>query len=426
MRILVISNYYPPFEYGGWPQLTHDIVQQLEARGHELLVLASRHGADRLAAPERNIRRVLHLASPNRDHYHPAYTLLYPLRNRQNRRYLVETLRDWQPEIVFQHGMWNMSRVWARDLETLCPERLVYYLANSWPTDLDAHTAYWQNQEGRFWKVKAPIGRLLSRTILAGEAQVRPRFDRILCVSAFIQRYLVEQVGVPVENTRVIHNGIDLQAFSPPEHRDWEPGRLRLLYAGSLVPHKGVHTAVEAMTRLPQLEQVTLTIIGSGHSDYEAGLRRTVAEHNLEGRVHFWPRVSRDEIPQMLSQFDALVFPSIWEEPLARMMQEAMASGLVVIGTPTGGTPELLVDGENGLAFEPENAGMLAEKIALLARDLPLRERMARAARAAVEARFSIDRMGDELEAYFEQMIAERKSKPLRRESSPGALEPVA
>ncbi|MEJ2750959.1 MAG: glycosyltransferase family 4 protein, partial [Anaerolineae bacterium] len=105
---------------------------------------------------------------------------------------------------------------------------------------------------------------------------------------------------------------------------------------------------------------------------------------------------------------DVLLFSSIWPEPLARMVQEAMACGLVVIGTTTGGTPEILRDGENGLTYPAEDTVVLAQKIQQIANDPALRGRLARAARQTVEKQFTMARMIDELEMYFGQIVDEK------------------
>jgi glycosyltransferase involved in cell wall biosynthesis len=90
------------------------------------------------------------------------------------------------------------------------------------------------------------------------------------------------------------------------------------------------------------------------------------------------------------------------------MVQEAMASGLIVIGTTTGGTPEILQDGRNGLTFTAGNAAMLAEKILWLTQNQDKWQFLAQAARQTVEQQFTLSRMVNELEAQFDQLIQAR------------------
>jgi glycogen synthase len=106
-----------------------------------------------------------------------------------------------------------------------------------------------------------------------------------------------------------------------------------------------------------------------------------------------------------LQQFDILIFPSIYEEPLARMTQEAMVSGLVVIGTTTGGTKEILRDGETGFTFAPEDADGLARQVTRLILDPDLCYRVAEAGRQTVLENFTLDKMVKEIEVYLQEVM---------------------
>jgi len=130
-----------------------------------------------------------------------------------------------------------------------------------------------------------------------------------------------------------------------------------------------------------------------------------VSSHHLEDKVSFLGRFPRAEMPALMRKFDALVFPSIWNEPLARVMEEAMASGLVVIGTLTGGTGELLAEGETGLTFQPEHPEMLAQRIEQLYDDPALCRILADNGRDKVIREFGRARMVDEIEAYLENVV---------------------
>ncbi|HEY9709366.1 MAG TPA: glycosyltransferase, partial [Oculatellaceae cyanobacterium] len=90
---------------------------------------------------------------------------------------------------------------------------------------------------------------------------------------------------------------------------------------------------------------------------------------------------------------------------LARITHEAMASGLVVVGTTTGGTKEILRDGETGLTFAPEDADGLAEQVTRLSRDLDLCSRLAQAGRRAVLENFTLDKMVKEIEIYLKDCL---------------------
>jgi glycogen(starch) synthase len=131
-----------------------------------------------------------------------------------------------------------------------------------------------------------------------------------------------------------------------------------------------------------------------------------VARYHLEGRVAFCGRVSRGEIPSVLARYSALVFPSEWDEPLARTPMEALAVGLPVIGTTTGGMGEVLIDDVTALTFPPGDAWTLAAQIERLRQDASLGVRLAREGRRLVERSFSFSRMVDEIETVLAEMGA--------------------
>jgi glycosyltransferase involved in cell wall biosynthesis len=267
--------------------------------------------------------------------------------------------------------------------------------------------------------LKRAIAPLPLRIVAQDRERFQLRFDRVLCVSNAIRQAMLAHLPLDPAGVKVVYNGIDLAAF-PFRRRDvggeagthGPPGGLRLLYAGSLVPHKGVHVAIDALGELARREQLAgarLTIVGSGRPDYEARLHESVAAQGLTGCVQFVGRVARSDMPEQLAAHDVLIFPSAWPEPLARMTQEAMASGAVVVGTLTGGTGEILEDCETGLAFSSGDAVALAQCITRLQADPALFHRLAHNARRQVEAKFGFVRMLDQVEDALNEVTAYSK-----------------
>jgi glycosyltransferase involved in cell wall biosynthesis len=407
MRILYISSFYPPYVIGGWEQLVNDINSALKKRGHIGQVLTSFYGLSR-SLHEDGVDRLLTLES-DVNHYHPFSLLHYRRDVQRNIQITQDEIQQFKPDVVFIHVMWNLNWGVAWAAEQACPQRVVYYVANDWPYAEDVHSSYWHSHARRKIpdEIKKNLAVIVLRNIKRINRNYRPSFPHVLCVSHAIEKSLEKKTSILPENMRVLHNGVETDQFVPPP--DWlenlyKTTHLNILYAGSLVPHKGVHTAIEAMAllnRSPLANHVNLSILGSGHPDYEEKLRKIIEHNALGEKVHFLGRVPRNEMPDLMRKFDVLVFPSIWEEPLARTTQEAMASGLIVIGTLTGGTGELLVEGETGLTFMPEDANGLAEQITNLFNDPELRIRLAQLGRAKVLREFDFNSMIDDLEQYL-------------------------
>lgn len=405
MRLLTVSNFYPPHHVSGYAMLCSDVMESLRARGHETTVLTSTlgHGGE---TTDGHVHRLLTLESPL-DYYRPIEGLAYPIASGRNLRHLRRLAHEFRPDIVFVWGMWNLSKRLAEEAEKLMGSRVVYYLANPWPIEPNQHRAYWELLTRRPWLNWVKAGcRLAVKWLLRTEWQPVPlRFEHAPCCSRALRDQLVA-AGVPLKDAPIIYEGIDVESYawhSAQRRLPARDGLLSLVYVGLLVPHKGVHTAIEALSRLsPEiLERVRLTILGSGHPDYESSLRDLVKTHDLARFVSFERPIPRTELPGFLARHHALVMPSIWEEPLALIMQEGLASGLAVVGSATGGTTEIIRDGHNGLLFEPEDADLLAEHIRRLVLDPSLCRALAEQGQATARERFALRRMVDDIEAYL-------------------------
>ena len=424
MRILFLSNFYPPYEHGGYEQLCREVADGLAEQGHEVAVVTSDYGADDRSAPDSGIFRVLHTEVDMRP-YRGQLDFFF---NRKQR--LKETLSRFEevvdafkPEILFVWSMWNLPRELLIQAEGRPELKVVYYLADYWPTLPDAYTLHWQERPRRGYL--ALPKRLLAKIALAGHPGYNVpgqnlsgllKFKYAFCVSAAVRLHLVE-AGFPLQNAQVIYNGIDLGPFlRAGQRRDWQPAldELSLVYAGRLAENKGVHTAIEGVDRLiRQGRRVRLTLVGSGPAEYIARLQELSRQLGVSDRINFYGAVPREQMPELMARFDVLVFPSIWQEPLARIVQEAMAIGLVVVGTEVGGMKEILQDGVNGLTFPAGDADALAGCVAQLMDRPELHSSFAEAGRRMVVEKFDLQRMIAEVERRLQDIQRGQDENPL-------------
>ncbi len=152
-----------------------------------------------------------------------------------------------------------------------------------------------------------------------------------------------------------------------------------------------------------------LTILGKGHEQYAERLRSLVRQYQLSDFVTFQSPIQRSELPGFLGKFDALLLPSIWAEPLARIMQEGLACGMVVIGSANGGTAETIVHGENGLLFQAGDAVDLAKQIKYLLANPQMQRVLANGGVRTAKERFDINTMVSEIEKYLEKVHAKAR-----------------
>jgi glycosyltransferase involved in cell wall biosynthesis len=409
MRILFLTNFYPPHALGGQGTSCQQMVEGLRRRGHEAVVLTSMHGVDNRPVAADEVYRRLYLEmdfTPWRN----ALLFFSERRRREkhNTHAFEQLLERFAPDLVFVWGMWNLSHALPALAEARCPRRVVYRFAEYWPTLPSQHRLYWQ-APGRRWYSRLPkwlVAQVALLLLNLGERRPQLRFEHAICVSE-ATRQVLSEAGLPMAQARVIHTGLDVQPYANGDRSPATGGPLSLLYAGRLSPEKGVETAITAVAELVRAQQpVQLLVAGDGNADYVAQLRFLAGQKGLDEHVTFLGRVPAAEMPRLMHEADVLLVPSQWPEPFARVVLEGMASGLVVVATRLGGTSEIVVDGRNGLLFAAGDSKDLAAKIGALAGDPARRGRLAQAGRQTVLEKFTLPVMLNQVESYLQQIVS--------------------
>jgi len=406
MRILFISNLYPPYDLGGMEQICQEVVEAMKARGHVCHVLTSRYGVCGHSPSEEGVTRALHLQA-NVNYYRPLdFFTRRPWNEEANRRALRYRIDRFEPDIAFIWGMWNLSRSIAYWAEQWLPDKIAYNIQDYWPLEADIHERYWSSPgKSRAAQLALRPFSALALGTLAAQRCRQPRLCHVSCCSRYVAD-LLTTAGVLRSGAVAILNGIDPTPFvANASQGRGQDGALKLLYFGGLMEHKGVHTAIQALGLLQQRGQacgLRLTLVGAGHPDYEAHLHDLVGSLSVEDKVHFAGRVPRTEIPTILPNFDIFLFTSIYPEPFGRTIIEAMASGLAVIGADVGGSREVFKFYPEDMMFEPGNSEELAVQIQRLANNPDLLQRLRQAGPDLVHERFTLDRMVEEIDAWLQ------------------------
>jgi glycosyltransferase involved in cell wall biosynthesis len=176
-------------------------------------------------------------------------------------------------------------------------------------------------------------------------------------------------------------------------------------YAGRLVPEKGVDVLLAACAVLPPALDWTLHLLGDG-PDQER-LVDIARELSISGKVRFLGRVPSAQTPQFYQTLDVLVVPSLsrpnWVEQFGRVLTEAMACGVAVVGSRSGEIPWVI--GDAGLIFPEGDAGALAGILVDLAGDPAQCAALAAAGRARVLAQFTQTQIAAETAAVYREML---------------------
>lgn len=403
MKILVISNLYPPHAIGGYEERCRQIIDLLRARGHDIRVLTSTHGFGR-ETREGHVHRRLRIHG---FFGHPWLGIhrLYGLEC-HNHAVLRAELADFHPDVVH---VWNLGGLSKTLMLTLQAARLpvVYDVSDHWiarSLRADVWLNWWNDVAGgpgakllrRFLRATGLATALRRRAPFARWEELR--FDRIyFCSDALKQLTLAK--GWPLAHAAVIFCGVETGKFArrPPSDRFQ-----RLLWVGRLNEDKDPLTAIRALGLLAAEGERTLTLdlYGRGDEAYVSSLHRAAADAGLTGRLAF-KSAPADEMKQVYAGYDALLFTSAWAEPFALTPLEAMAAHLPVISTLAGGSAELVRHGENALAFTAGDPAGLAAQVRRLAADAALRRRLAATAGSEVVARYDLEVITSQIETYL-------------------------
>jgi glycosyltransferase involved in cell wall biosynthesis len=244
--------------------------------------------------------------------------------------------------------------------------------------------------------------------------------DCVLVNADAVKEWLTTEGYDPLKIV-VIPNGVELSRFNDPP----KPQQVRrdlgvpenapiVMVVSRLTPKKGLEQFLEAAEVLsPRFADVRFVIVGYANpleKAYEAALKRLADERGLTARVVFTGL--RQDVPALLSVATVAVMPSL-NEALSNVLLESMAAGAPIVATRVGGTPEAIEDGASGLLVEPGDPAALAAAIGRLLNDPRLAARLGRAARQAIEDRYSVDRMVRATEQLYLDLLARKQRKPL-------------
>ena len=258
------------------------------------------------------------------------------------------------------------------------------------------------------------------------------RVDRVLSVSRDTATRW-EATALRAQRTSVVLTGIDLARYTPASAEQRHATRsavgigaddLVVLYAGRIGREKGVDVLVRAFAdvaaKAPSSHLVVVgsPSLGSAPADsarYEAELRELVG-----GFTVTWLPAQRDVVA-LIAAADVAVVPSLWPEPLSRSVMEPLACGVPVVATRVGGNPEILTGWLSEFLVEPADVPGLADRVASLVAWREHAPDLGARCRSEAEARLSLEREVDTIEAAFVEVTggAGQPASRRRRTNSP-------
>ena len=377
MRIVQVVHGLPPHERAGTEILTLELSRALQARGHQVTIIA------RTSALEREEFSL----QEERDEHGPQiirivnnYTRITSFRLHYDNPFFHDVFRRLlhrcQADIVhFQH-VTHLSASLIPSVASL-----------GYPTVLSLHDLFFAchlvhlidradrlcpgPQQGErcvtcLHDITSAEG---ARHRFAYMTQVLQVPQRVITPSVFLARRIADEFPFLRDRLQAIAPGLPLPPGAqerpvPPETFGEVPDSsvpsrtprrpLRIMYVGVLMPHKGAHVLIDALKGLPA-DRVHASFYGAGLASKQAYINQ-LRQAATGLSVHWGGVYDRSNLQTLLAEHDVLVMPVIWEETFSLVTREALHAGLPVIAARRGALPEAVEDGRNGLLFEPENA----------------------------------------------------------------------
>lgn len=379
LRVLVITNLFPPQELGGYGRKIWEFSNGLRQRGHSISVLSSDapylHKAPESteADLERFVSRSLHRMGDWKE----GRTISKMNAAEQktvggkNAVLVLEQVDRFRPDVVL---LGNLDFLGIELVHALLERGVpvVHSLGNQSP---------WYHP-----------GQSIQSPLYA----VAPASD-------WLGRNFLEQ-GYTAPRVETIYPGARVDVF----YRAFLPDirRLRIAFAGLVMGYKGPQVLIDALIKIQALGLDFEAEIAGDTTDpsFVQQLQEALRKHGLADRVHFLGFLSRSGLASLFARSNVLVFPTLVDEAFGISQVEAMASGLIVVTSGTGGTREVIRHEVDGLVFDAKDHTALAKCLVQIARDQALRNRLqAQARERALE--FSVTSSVVKLEHLFMELL---------------------
>jgi glycosyltransferase involved in cell wall biosynthesis len=376
MRILVISNLYPPVVRGGYEMSCAGTVAGLRENGHDVLVLTSKLRAGE--GTDRDTLRRLPFLNQN------AFgSLRAPLASIAAARTTRRVLRSYRPDLVFA---WNCAQI---------PHTCVYI-----PLDLGVPTAFAICEH---WFGRLLTGDQFARHLFLADRGLRRlwalfirgvnrlpalRLDvhhapvpvAVAWTTSFMKRSTPRPtICDPVFERVILETSHRLEFFEAIERRP--SGQPLICFVGRLSREKGADITIRALAAVRAAGfDAKLTLAGSGTKIELRKLEALARELDVREHCAFAGWLDSTRLCGLLTRADVLVVPSVWEEPLGLVALEGALARVPVVASRIGGIPEQIKEEEHALFFDPGDAQKCAEAvIATLSTPSETEARVARA-----------------------------------------------
>lgn len=429
MKILVLTNLYPPHVVNPGDLRVGTVCDALRQRGHQIRVVTSRHGMGKEYS-DGTVDRTLWLNGVFDQAKVTEIAELTALEE-HNHAALDKVLEEFQPEVIF---LWSLRGLGKALLLQAAESEIPYVLdvAGNWIVNelpRDPWLVYWNSREVPLAQKMFRLGGAIAgrkkkvpTAILRAGKPVKGLFDSVGNTSQTNHAFLFPRLyfctpalkraasaaGFSVDHAEVIPPGISASVFHGEVKSPETPVR-KFVLAGELEEGCGAEDAIEALQLLRQQGvPATLNIFGQGDSNYIARLKNVVLTCKVP--VEFKPILNpQNDLPRIFREHDAFIYAAHDDAGWVPGPLQAMACGLPVIASRVLEQQEFFRHRHNCLLSDPGDIGLLGGRMLELTQDAQARWQLADTGQTEAVAAFDEGRMVDKMEVFLADSVAHWK-----------------
>ncbi len=407
MKILYLSDDFPPKSYGGAGIVAFDLAKGVQDKGNEVSVICAAQDKSASGVSDYQGLKIFSVYTK----YHARWNAYLGLYNPQTVAKVSQIIEEIKPDIVHAHNL-------HRYLSYACLKSAKQSGAKVFLTAHDAMSFHYGKLSGQeilgsykvspwrqFKKYKKrynPFRNLIIRYYL------NKYVDKIFSVSDALKKALVDN---GIKKVQVLYNGVDLKKWQIDERLVSEfrqkfalAGKKVVMFGGRLSEAKGGQKIVLAMKKVVvEIPEAVLLVIGK-KDEYAQKMLRLAENIGLDRNIIFTGWISGGDLIACYHASDAVVVPSLYLDPFPTVNLEAMACARPVVGTCFGGTKEVVRDGVSGYIVNPFNSGELADKVKDLLKNPQKAKQFGEAGRELIIKKFSLDQQVEAALRYYREL----------------------
>ncbi|MBR9705589.1 glycosyltransferase family 4 protein [Candidatus Pacearchaeota archaeon] len=378
MKILFLSDGFPPHIRGGAEVASFNLAQGLREKGHSVFVITATEDKDKVGESEYKGLKLFTLYSK----YHPFFSSYFSLYNPQTVGKIKKIIKKISPDIVHAQNIHHdisfyslkMAKKHSKGVFLTANDTMLFsygkYDGFIDKKDLSVQCNF--NYKVNMWKQFKIAGKRYNPFKNIMIRHYLKYVDKIFTITNVLKKALADN---KITNVETIHYGTDMKPFVVMEDIEKFKNKYNLenkkiiFFGGRLGELKGGAMAVRILKYIvTKVPNAIILIAGTG-SDYGEYMKHIAKDLGIENHLIFTGWINRTEMSVAYASCDVCITPSLYFDAFNLFNLEAMATGKPIVGTCFGGTPEVIEDGATGYVVNPFNINMMGDKIIGLLQD---------------------------------------------------------